>query len=316
MDERTPTPPNFRSTAPDEEIAAALDAVQGETIGSARSLWETAFKDNVVRIGGHYSAGEAIRPDDDALFKNMFAEVKHWVSNRYRGYPIEIAALLDKIGFVLNTTGGAETNQSTGQIKFGIGTARSKMEYYSLMLHELRHAVVGAWLTIAPDKSTVVSDAGTAVEGSGVATEDLLVRPFMRETLRSDLAYALYALGYGLRDARFTATTEATLKRYLRSDCSGADAPNTIDFVKRIAASFGLEGNLADTLAVRSHVGTQYFQYISAGIQVLQDIGYLQSQIDPTGKRSIDPFVLFSCGLNNPRRDRAYIAELKECMKL
>jgi hypothetical protein len=32
--------------------------------------------------------------------------------------------------------------------------------------------------------------------------------------------------------------------------------------------------------------------------------------------RRVDPFVLFVCGLNNPRRDASYVAELKACMKL
>jgi hypothetical protein len=48
---------------------------------------------------------------------------------------------------------------------------------------------------------------------------------------------------------------------------------------------------------------------------VLNDIGYLQSKIDPSGANLVDPYVLFACGLNNPRRDADYIAALKACMK-
>jgi hypothetical protein len=295
------------------KISATLDAVQGTSGGPAASRWNAALNDNVMQIGGGYADDEAIRPGDEALFKQMFAEVKTWVANRYAGYPIQISAVLDKVTFILNTSGGAETNQSDGTIKFGIGIKRSKMEYYSLLLHELRHAVVGAWLISASDKSQVVADTGQAIEGSGVAAEELLVRPFMREKLQNEIAYTLYALDYGLRDARFTATTQATLKRYLRPDCSGDD---TITFVKRIAVSYGLTGKLADTLALRSHAGTQYYQYISAGSQVLDDIEYLQSLIDPSRQHLIDPYVLFACGLNNPVRDAPFAARLKACMKL
>lgn len=42
---------------------------------------------------------------------------------------------------------------------------------------------------------------------------------------------------------------------------------------------------------------------------------YLQSQIDATGKNWVDPFVLFACELNLPRRDAVYIEKLKQCMQ-
>jgi hypothetical protein len=138
----------------------------------------------------------------------------------------------------------------------------------------------------------------------------------LKETLKNDLAYALYALDYGIRDARFTGTTDATLQKYFRTGCAGANDPDTVDFTKAIALRYGLTGPLADTLALRAHAGTQYLQYIAGGVQVVDDINYLQSQIDPTGHHPIDPYVLFACGLNNPRRDTAYINALKACMKL
>jgi hypothetical protein len=97
-------------------------------------------------------------------------------------------------------------------------------------------------------------------------------------------------------DARFAGTTDATLQKYFRSDCSGANEPNTIDFTKKIAEIYGLTGTKADTLALRAHAGTQYFQYISAGVQIVDDIKYLQQKIDPSGKNEIDPFVLSLAG--------------------
>jgi hypothetical protein len=63
------------------------------------------------------------------------------------------------------------------------------------------------------------------------------------------------------------------------------------------------------------HAGTQYLQYIWGGQRMLDDIAYLQTQIDPSGKRRVDPFVLFACEANNPTRDKDYIDDLKICME-
>jgi hypothetical protein len=51
-------------------------------------------------------------------------------------------------------------------------------------------------------------------------------------------------------------------------------------------------------------------------MRMLDAVAYLQSQIDPTGRHRIDPYVLFACGLNNPSREEAYVKALKACMKL
>jgi hypothetical protein len=291
------------------KIATTLDAVQGTTNGVATVAWNKAVATHLATIGGHYA-------EDEVTIKKMFEEVKAWVGARYVGYPIDVASQFSKFKFTVNNSGGAETSTSTGDIKFGVGTERSKMEYYSILLHELRHAVAYAWRATAPDKSKVASDTGTAIEGSGVAVEELVLAQFLRETLKDDLSYALYSVDYGIRDARFAGTTDATLQKYFRSDCSGVGELNTIDFTKKIADSYGLTGDKADTLALRAHIGTQYFQYISAGVQIVDDIKYLQQQIDPSGKNQIDPFGLFACGLNTPRRDERYVAALKACMKL
>src|SRR5262249_38427669 len=111
-----------------------------------------------------------------------------------------------------------------------------------------------------------------------------------------------------------TATTDATLQKYFRKECSGPQDPDTVEFTKQIAESYGLTGNLAKTAAIRAHVGKQYFQYIFSGERIVDDINYLQAEIDPAGK-NIDPFMLFVCGLNNPRRDAAYVSKLKACLQ-
>jgi hypothetical protein len=100
-----------------------------------------------------------------------------------------------------------------------------------------------------------------ASNGSGVAVEALLLEPFAKATLKNETAYALYALDYGLRDARFAGTTDATLQKYFRAGCAGPSDKDTIEFTKNIAVGYGLTGTKADTVALRSHAGTQYLQY-------------------------------------------------------
>ena len=297
------------------KISAALDTAQGSTNGAAATRWNNAILANVVRIGGNYRPGDTVRPADDAALKAMFAEVKTWVVAQTTGYPIDIASLYPKITFTVSTGNNAST-VTPGEIVLGAGTARSRFEHYSTIIHELRHAVYYAWLANAPDKTKVRSDEGPVLEGSGVAVEALLLQPFAKQLLNNDTAYALYSLDYGIRDARFAGTTDATLQKYFRAGCSGFSDPDTVAFTRNIAATYGLTGNLADNVAIRAHVGTQYLQYISGGLQVLEGIAYLQSQVDPSGLHRVDPFVLFACGLNTPRRDASYVAELKACMKL
>jgi hypothetical protein len=299
-----------------KQIATLLDAAQGTMEGPAASAWKSAVATNVIYFKGNYANGDPVRPDDEAAIKEMYDDVKKWVAGQYRGYPIDIASLFDKFSITITTGGNASTSTSNGNIRFGVGASRSRMEYYSILLHELRHAVAFAWRAMAPNPSNVTIDMGPVIEGSGVAVEDLLLEIFLRDQLKNDLAYALYALDYGLRDARFVATTDATLQKYFRVGCSDADDPDSLAFAKDIVLGYGLPDALATNQALRAHVGTQYFQYIAGGRQVVEDIGYLQAQIDPTGKARVDPFVLFACGLNNPRRDANYVASLKACMKL
>lgn len=296
------------------KIAEFLDAAQQTKGGPASKVWTEAIDHNVKRFGGGYRETDPIRPEDEATLRAMFNQVKDWVSNRYKGFPVDMAAVFPLIEITATNGNNAVTNSATGKIRFGIGTKRSLMEYYSILLHETRHAVTGAWRANAPDRSKVRADEGAAVEGSGVAVEELLLEAFMKEVLNDDLAYALYSLDYGLRDARVVATTEATLEKYFRLGCSDPAEPDTVEFTKIIANKYGLTGDLAANLALRAHAGTQYLQYISGGLQVVEDIGYLQSQMGPESKIRLDPFVLFVCNLNTPSRNPDYVSELKACV--
>lgn len=153
----------------------------------------------------------------------MSALASAFTSASVRGYPIDMASLFEHIPLEVNTDNYPSTDNGTAKIWIGVGTKRSKAEYYSWLLHELRHAVQYAWSATSADKSHVKDDEGPTGEGSGAAVEDLLLPPFLKETLKNDTAFALYALDYGIRDARFAGTTDATLQRYLRVGCADAN---------------------------------------------------------------------------------------------
>jgi len=294
-----------------QTMPSKLDLAQGLKNGAAAQYWSTIAAEKVVRIGG-YTDGESIRPEDKVLVEGMFEEVKTWIALRYKDYPIDIASLYPTITISLNTSNNASTGPP-GVIKFGIGTKRSKYEYYSLLIHELRHAVAFAWQRTAKDRSKVQYDLGTAVEGAAATSEDMLLQPFAHNVLKDDTALLLNELDYGIRDARYLGTTDATLQKYLRPGCtSGAD---TVEFAKKIAERYGLADKLADNAAVRAHAGTQYFQYVLGGMQITGELKYLQNKIDPTKSHVVDPYVLFACGMNTPQRSPEYLLALKSCMK-
>jgi hypothetical protein len=296
-----------------EKIAAALDSAQGTVNGSARTLWTTILNKEVTYIGGNYGTNDPIRATDEAVIKSMFEEVKRWVAETHRGYPIDIASLYPSVTLTVTTDNNAFT-EFPGDIRLGVGTARSRYEHYSTLLHELRHAVAFAWEATATNKTLVRFDEGIAVEGSGVSSEDLLIQPFAQRAFAYKRAFLLIALAYAIRDARFVGTTDATLAKYYRPGCSGDGDVDTIQFAKQIAATYGLTGALADNVAIRAHAGTQYLQYIFGGLHIDDDIAWLQRQIDPSSQKRLDPYVLFACGLNTPSRDVDYVARLKACV--
>jgi hypothetical protein len=290
-------------------VSEDLDTAQNTINGPAARLWASAISANVKYIGGDYPAGQSASSNDADELYGMFEEVKAWLARRYRGLPVDIESLLPRISLEVDTRNTAFTERHIAKIHIGVGTRRSKAEYYGWLLHELRHAVAHARYQTTPDPSHVKKDEGLAIEGSGVAVEDLLLFPLLEETLKNDTALALYTLDYGVRDARLAGTTDATLQKYLRPGCAGSNL-DTIDFTKSIARDYGLLGEKADTVVERAHAGTQYLQYIWAGLYMLNEIAFLQTELN----HRVDPFTLFACELNTPRRDKPYVDALKTCV--
>lgn len=293
-----------------ETIVTLLDRAQGTRNSPAARVWRAAWASNVQQIGGTQADGE-LRPSDVAKAQAMFEEVRAWLVLRYPNYPQSIPEALSKVKISFHTGANAYADHF-GAIQYGLGIRRSHLEVYSLLLHELRHAVRAATLATASAPAGIQTDDGFAAEGSGVAAEDMLRVQLLSDKLRNPLAVVLYQLDFAIRDARFVATTEAVLSRYARSQCTTPSCPTSIEAATAIAHRHGLTGPLAATLVERSHVGTQYLQYIFAGERVKSMLQQLSREIGT--QRPIDPFMLFGCNLNNPRSSAEYVGKLKACL--
>jgi hypothetical protein len=294
-------------------VAAVLDHAQDTVDGPAARAWEAAFRAHVAYLGGRVDPHGNVDPADVAQARAMFREVQAWLAKRYEGYPVAFAALFDRIGIVIDADASPFTG-ADGTIRLGLGVSRPLLEHYSQIIHESRHAVRAWTVAHAADPARVATDDGVALEGSGVAAEDLLRDEFLRATVHDELAVLLYQVEFGLRDARFIATTQATLQRYERG-ADPADARSTEEAARAVALAYGLTGPLADTLVQRAHAGTQYLQYVYAGERVKDDLAWLEHAIDPAGHVRLDPFILFACNQDTPQRDEAYVARLAACVK-
>ena len=244
----------------------------------------------------------------------MIDEIKSWLIDRYSSYPIPIGAILSEVEIEVITGNSTSTIVETGKISVGVGQSRSKIEYYSSLIHEFRHAIAAYWANNAPEGTKVVIDMGLSREGAGIASEELLLPIFLKEQLNDALAINLYKLSFASRDARIMGTTAATLERFFRQKCDDATDLDTIEYSKSIAIAHGISGNLVDTASLRSHAGTDYLQYVWGGLQMLDELEILQQKILPNREKLLDPYVLFLCGQNTPKFDNTYIEKLRSCL--
>jgi hypothetical protein len=114
-------------------------------------------------------------------------------------------------------------------------------------------------------------------------------------------------------NVRFTATTDATLKIYLRESC-GSDEPDTIAYAKEIVRNYGYNDESVLRLrSRRAHRSTQYLEYDYGLAMYADDLAYLQNGIGPTPR--VDAYLLQACGLPNPKKDKATIEDLTACIR-
>jgi hypothetical protein len=112
---------------------------------------------------------------------------------------------------------------------------------------------------------------------------------------------------------RFTATTDATLKIFLRESCNESE-PDTIEFAKGIVRSYGYTDE--DVLRLRSrraHRSTQYLQYEYGLVMFTALLDHLQQVVGPETR--VDAYLLQACGISNPKQDQKTANDLKTCIR-
>lgn len=114
-------------------------------------------------------------------------------------------------------------------------------------------------------------------------------------------------------NVRFTATTDATLKIFLRESC-GNDEPDTIAYAEEIVRSYGY--NDQDVLRLRSrraHRSSQYLEYDYGLAMYTELLSFLQNGVGSTPRA--DANLLQACSLPNPKKDKATIDDLTACIR-
>jgi hypothetical protein len=282
-----------------DTIYAALDKATGSSMASA--ALKAAAKDQPM-VGG-YADGEPLRPKDSEAIDEMWEKARTYVVKHYSGYEVDLGPLIPARAKTSAVSEGAFA--LGGEVNIGLKKAWNKASLYSTVLHEMKHAI---------DQNSHRAVEGAALEGAATSVERQIWPRFILDAMAGDAArLPLALLITGIDNVRFTATTDATLKLYLRKSCDEG-TPDTVDFVKQIVASYGYTN--PDVLALRSrraHNGTQYLQYDYGLVSYMDTMSYLERAVGNGVK--VDAFLLQACGLSSARTSQAHVEKLATCVK-
>jgi hypothetical protein len=280
-------------------LLSALDEVTGTPAASTR------VNDAIARqptVGG-YPHGGPVRDADRAQILDMWNKIRAFVKREYGGYRVDIAALIPAEPIIVSTG----QNQFTigGQVNLSLGTAWNLASLSSTLMHEIKHAI---------DQNSHAAVEGAAWEGAAVSIERQVWPIFIEEAMAGQAALLHVAkLMTEVDNVRYTATTDATLKIFLRESCGG-DEPDTIAYAEDIVRSYGYDK--VDILQLRSrraHRSWQYLEY-DYGLAMYSDLlSYLQNRIGSTPR--VDAYLLQACGMPNPKKDKAAIDNLSACIR-
>jgi hypothetical protein len=283
-----------------DTLLSALDEVTGTAAASMK------VKDAIAKqptIGGSYSPGQPVRDSDKTQILDMWNKICAFIKREYSGYRVDIAALIPAEPIIV-TTG---QNQFTvgGEVNLSLGTAWNLASFSSTLMHEIKHAI---------DQTSHAAVEGAAWEGAATSIERQVWPIFIEEAMAGQAALLPTArLKTEIDNVRFTATTDATLKIFLRESC-GNDEPDTIAFAEEIVRSYGY--NDQDVLRLRSrraHRSSQYLEYDYGLLMYTELLSYLQNGVGSTPR--VDAYLLQACGLPNPKKDQATIDDLKACIR-
>jgi hypothetical protein len=283
-----------------DTLLSALDEVTGTATASMKV--QDAI-DKQPTVGGKYSPGEPVRDADKTQILDMWNKMRAFIKREYSGYRLDIAALVPAEPTIV-TIG---QNQFTlgGQVTLSLGTAWNLASLSSTMMHEIKHAI---------DQNSHAAVEGAAWEGAATSIERQVWPLFIEEAMAGQAALLPVArLKTEIDNVRFTATTDATLKIFLRESCNN-DEPDTIAYAEDIVRGYGYndEGVLR-LRSRRAHRSSQYLEY-DYGLAMYTDLlSYLQSGVGSPPR--VDAYLLQACGLPNPKKDQASIDNLKACIR-
>jgi hypothetical protein len=284
-----------------ETLLSALDEVTGATAASMR------VKDAIAKqptVGGGYSSVEPVRDSDRAQILGMWNKIRAFIRREYSGYRVDIAALVPAEPIIV-TTG---QNQFTlgGRVNLSLQSAWNLASFSSTLMHEIKHAI---------DQNSHAAVEGAAWEGAATSIERQVWPIFIEEAMADQGAVLPVArLKTEIDNVRFTATTDATLKIFLRESCRN-DEPDTITYAEDVVRSYGYsDPEILRLRSRRAHRSTQYLEYDYGLAMTIDLLAYLQNGIGASSPR-VDAYLLQACGMPSPQKNDAAIEDLRACLR-
>jgi hypothetical protein len=282
-----------------ETLYSALDTVTGSMEASKKLK---VAENEQVMVGG-YATGESLRPVDQVAVLEMWEKIRKFLKQEYSGYLVDIASLVPDTPVI--TTTGETCFATAGTVSIGLKKAWNKASLFSTLLHEVKHVI---------DQNSHAAVEGAAWEGAATSVERQVWPLFIEDAMANEAKKLPMAKLITEKDnVRFTATTDATLKIFMRESC-GNNEPDTIDYAKQIVAGYGYSD--PDVLALRSkraHASTQYLQYDYGLIMYNDLLKYLQARIGGTPR--IDAYLLQACGMPSPIKNQESVNRLAACIR-
>lgn len=283
-----------------ETLLSSLDLVTGTPAAS------TKVKDIIAKqptVGGNYAPGQPVRDSDKTQILEMWNKIRAYIKREYSGYRVDIAALIPAEPTIV--TAGDSQFTVGGQVNLSLGTAWNLASLSSTIMHEIKHAI---------DQNSHAAVEGAAWEGAATSIERQVWPTFIEEAMAGQASLLPVArLTTEIDNVRFIATTDATLKIFLRESCN-SDEPDSIAYAREIVQGYGYnDDGILQLRSRRAHRSSQYLQY-NYGLAMYTDLlSFLQGGIGPTPR--VDAYLLQACGLPSPKKDQATTDDLKACIR-
>jgi len=290
-------------TRPALMIDTMIRALNEVTSDNAASKKVEDALSNQASVGGSYAPGAPVRAQDKQNILDMWRKARDFINREYRGYREDIIKLVPAEPIIVTTGEGQFT--VGGQVNLSLQQPLNLASLSSTILHEIKHAI---------DQNSHAPIEGAAWEGAATSVERQVWPLFIEEAMagQGDLL-PLAILKTEVDNVRFTATTDATLKIFLRESCDKGE-PDSIQYAKDIVGSYGYTDE--KVLALRSrraHRSTQYLQY-EYGLRTYSGLlDHLQQAVGPNTR--VDAYLLQACRISSPKPDQATADDLKTCIR-